>query len=214
MPDDAVDDPHVAWEICTALLAAGVLPEDEVAGAERHVVGCLRCRRDLRELGEVSAALRDVDSTEEPTPELVDRVVQAVGRARRREQLAGRSRWAVAAAASVVALLATGSLLPGLLDAPREQVTLVAADDDVSVRGALVEHTWGTELEMVVDGLPAGRTYTVEFRDDQGRRFPAGAFLGADRPVVCDMNAAVLRADATQVQVLDQAGVAVVTGEL
>lgn len=209
------DDEHVDWNVRTALLAAGALPGDEGTDTERHVAGCDRCRQDLRELREVSIALRDdVDVTQEPSPALADRVVQAVGRARSRDRLTVRTRWAVAAAASVVALLATGSLLPGALDAPREQIALVAASGEVRVQGALVEHTWGTELEMTVEGLPVDRTYTVEFRDDAGRSFPAGAFLGAQRPVVCEMNAALLRADATQVQVLDETGAAVVTGEL
>lgn len=66
----------------------------------------------------------------------------------------------------------------------------------------LVAHTWGTEIELVARGLAPGRTYTVTFIRSDGSRVPAGTFLGvADRPVLCDLNAALLRKDATSVVV-------------
>jgi hypothetical protein len=206
------DEQHSDWAMRTGLLAVDALPDDERQAAEEHARTCVRCQQDLVELREVTSVSRE--ETTQPSPELGDRVVAAVRRSRRRDGLATRSRWAVGAAAAAVALLAAGSLLPSAFDAPREDVELVAADADVRADGALVAHSWGTEIEMVIDGLPADQTYTVEFVDRSGTAFPAGAFLGADRPVVCEMNAALLRPDAALVRVLDDDGDAVLTAIL
>lgn len=70
------------------------------------------------------------------------------------------------------------------------------------------EHAWGTELELVVEGLEPGTPYTVTFFDAGGASYAAGEFLGVgDRPVVCDMNAALLREDAVCLQVPGPDGV-------
>jgi hypothetical protein len=94
-------------------------------------------------------------------------------------------------------------------------VELVAASSGVQTQAALVSHTWGTEVELVVDGLPAGRSYVVEVLDGAGRRYVAGTFLGVEsRPVVCDVNAAVLRERAVRLEVTDDAGDVVLVAEL
>lgn len=101
---------------------------------------------------------------------------------------------------------------PGTLGA-EEQVS-PRTSDGVGATATVVAHTWGTETDMVLTGLEAGRTYSVVVVDDAGRAVVAGTLLGTDGPVDCTMNAAVLRADASRVQVLDAAGVAVVDAEL
>lgn len=211
------DDLHDEWQLRTALLAADVLPADEEQPTRLHLRACPRCAADLRELQVLTNALRGGAADESalaPSQQLGDRVVRAVQQARRRQEMLNRSRWVVGAAAAAITLLATGTLLPSIFGPPREDIDLVAAPAGVSADGAVVAHTWGTELEMVVDGLPVGETYTVQLVDRAGRVYPAGQFLGSERPVVCDMNAAVLRPDATTVQVLDNGGKAVLTADL
>jgi anti-sigma factor RsiW len=193
-----------------ALAAAGALPPAEQPALEAHLAGCAACAQDLVELERVAAALRPPEGLEDAVVRAVARERTGAGRRRRAERL-------VAAAAAAVALLATGSLLPGALDrpAPREPVQLVAADDGTAAQAALVAHTWGTEVELVVEGLPAGRSFVVQLLDDAGRRYVAGTFLGVgDRPVVCDVNAAVLRERAVRLEVTDEGGEVVLAAQL
>lgn len=204
-------DPHVQPEQLLAGAAAGDLTPVEQDTLDRHLAGCAACRAELDELDAVVAALRTdpaegttVTPLAAPPPALGDRVVRAVRDTRQADRRRRRSTAVVAAAAAAVALLAAGSLLPDLLDPPpsREPVQLAAAVDGVESSAALVTHSWGTELLLEVEGLPAGVTYSVAFVDDEGRRFDAGAFLGVERgPVLCEMNAALPRDSAARLEI-------------
>ncbi len=148
---------------------------------------------------------------------------------RQREHHRGRvARYALAACALLLvgglggALLrggaddgspATASGPPGTLGA-REQVSVQTTSSGVTATAAVVAHTWGTEALLDVSGLPAGRTYQVVVVDEDGDAVVAGSFIGAQKPVECAMNAAVLRQDASRVEVLDPTGAPVVSAEL
>lgn len=206
-------DPHP--DDALALAAAGALPPDERAPLAGHLSRCARCRTELAVLRELTAALAEENALVTPPPQLADRVVRAVARERSRGRRRGLAQRWLAAAAAAIALLGVGSLLPRAFDAPQERIELVAVSDGVQVQGALVAHTWGTELQMTIVGLPAGQAYDVVLVDRAGVRYDAGAFLGvAGRPVVCRMNAAVLRPDVVRVVVENREGKTVVQADV
>jgi len=158
-----------------------------------------------RDLAEAAAALGEadparIDDHTEPPPELEQRILSA---ARRRTP-----RWTpLAAAAACLALLVGGFVVITGDDpppVPRESFTFAAPPEGLEVLQAdLIAHTWGTEVEFVVDGWRDDVTYTVAFVDQEGNRVDAGSFIGvADRPVNCRMNAALLREDATGLVIL------------
>ncbi|PWJ56470.1 hypothetical protein SAMN06264364_101448 [Quadrisphaera granulorum] len=101
---------------------------------------------------------------------------------------------------------------PGTLGAV-EQVS-TRTSDGVGATASVVAHTWGTETVLDLTGLVQGRTYSVVVVDQSGRAVAAGTVLGTGGAVDCTMNAAVLRTEAAQVQVLDPEGTAVVSVDL
>ena len=214
------EDVHELWLGRAALAAVGALPADEEPLFAAHVAACTRCQEELAELRGVVAALparegqlaadrRDFASS--PPPELAEQVVWRMRNERRRRRL----RTGIAAAAACIALVGFGMAIPSPAGPPQEPIALVLADASVDADAALVTHTWGTELLLEVEGLPAGETYRVTFREQNGEAHDAGAFLGvADRPVVCAMNAAVLRDAATRLEITDESGAVVVAADI
>ncbi len=122
-------------------------------------------------------------------------------------------RWVtpVAAAACLVVGVAIGAngaglLGPGVPSGPPGTlgaVERVAVRDDlegVDVSAELVAHTWGTEAYLEATGLDVGATYELVFVGVDGAEFSAGEVLGSEVPIVCRMNAAVLRGDAVRIE--------------
>lgn len=139
----------------------------------------------------------------EPDPALRERIVAAVGDTRRRDTRRDRLQRALAVAAAAVFLVGVGAVLNRPAPGPTlEEVALADVPADVAADAALITHTWGTELVLTVDGLQDGQDYVVTFVSDAGERVSAGTFIGVDdRPVVCRMNAAVLRNEASAFEV-------------
>lgn len=200
------------------LYALGALDAEERVQVEDALASSELARMLYRDVAEAAAALREadpahIDDRDEPPPELEQRILTA---ARRRRS----TRWtAVAtAAAGVVVLAVAGRMVLVGADPPpppREAVTFAASEGVEVLEADLIAHTWGTELELVIEGVEAGVTYTVAFLDDDGDRVDAGSFLGvSDQPVDCRMNAAVLRDDVTGLVVRDATGTIVLEAEL
>ena len=211
---------HEHWLGMVALAAVDALPPDEATQLEAHLAGCRHCRTELEELHAVTAAVDAAeldmsDAKPEPSPtDLRDRVVWVVAKARRSDRLRRRTVASVAAAAACLAFLAVGLAVPGPAGPPQEAIALVAPAG-VEADAALVAHTWGTELKLVVEGLDDGERYDVTFVDQDGTRVSAGTFIGVDdRPIVCDMNAALLRPDATRMEVASSDGDVVIAADL
>lgn len=101
---------------------------------------------------------------------------------------------------------------PGTLGAVERVSAQTSAG--VGATASVVAHTWGTETLLELTGLEAGRTYQVVVVDDAGTAVVAGTLIGTGGEVDCTMNAAVLRADASRVQVLAPDGAAVVSADL
>jgi len=207
--------------------ALGGLDEAEAVALRAHLDGSAACRAELDDLLPLAADLRRVDPDRTPGPvapprELGPRIAGAVAaesvlRAARDRRSARRGRLRavlVPVAAAVAAAVVTAiAVLPD--DAPTapvaafEQVPLrpvdpaVRADADATV----VPHTWGVEVRLVAAGFDAGATYRGLVRTADGRELPAGEFLGTGaKAVTCNLQAAVLRADAVDFSVVDGTG--------
>lgn len=176
----------------------------------------------------------------EPPAELEDRVVARLARLGRdgrgeapRDAAAGGSmpipirpprprtgilRWGLAVAAAV-ALLAAGVALGARfgqpVPPPSEVLNFASAPAGVTANGKLIAHTWGTEVNLVITGLAAGGEYRVTFVDEVGREVPGGTFIGVTgRPIVCNLNAALLREDAVRLRIVDAGGAPVLEADL
>lgn len=217
-----------------AHVLGGLTPEETVR-LEAHLDGCPACRAELVDLEPLAGDLRLVDPARLPGPpppprDLGSRVLAAVRQesvlrdARERRASRGRRLRAVAvpvASAAVAAVLA-GTIAyrvadPGQAPAPTvavEQLTVTVLDGAVSAAGpaTVVPHTWGVEVTFAASGFEAGRTYRALVRTADGQVAPAGEFLGVGaKELTCDMQAAVLRPDAAQFEVVDDTGAPVLT---
>ncbi len=210
---------HERWLGLVALAAVDALPPEEAPELEAHLRDCPQCRTELEQLHDVTAAVHNAElhmtpGVEQPPAHLRERVVWVVAKARRSERLRQRAVAGIAVAAACLAFFAVGVAVPGPAGAPQEPVELVAAQG-VDAEASLVAHTWGTEVKFVIEGLSDGEHYDVTFVADDGRRVSAGTFIGVDdRPVVCDMNAALLREDASRVEVAASDGAVVLGADL
>lgn len=225
--------PHREFrELLGAHLIGDLSPQESVA-LQAHLDGCPACRAELGDLAPVVEDLRLVDVDRLPGPpspprDLGERVVAAVraeselrdrrdARERHRRRL--RSIAAPLASAAVAAVLA-GTIAYRLAAPPAEPAPTVAIEEleptvlVSSVRATgpalVVPHTWGVEVSFEGAGFDTGETYRTQFRTEDGRVLPAGEFLGVGSgELTCDMQAAVLRADAVAFEVLDDQGRAV-----
>ena len=135
-------------------------------------------------------------------------------------------RWLppVAAAACLVLGLVVGLNAPGLLSpvpvgppGTLGAVEPVDVNEDiggVEVDADVVAHTWGTEAYLEARGLRVGATYELVFVGGDGSEFSAGEILGSEVPIVCRMNAAVLRDDAVRMELRDSVRTVVAHADL
>lgn len=125
-----------------------------------------------------------------------------------------------AAAASIGAALGVGGIVATRDPAapagpPTESVAFASVPDGVSTEAALVDHTWGTELMLDVEGLPGGQTYQVLYGDAEGQPSLAGSFRSVpDTLMRCRFNGAVLRTDLRRVSVVDPRNQVVLQADL
>ena len=96
-----------------------------------------------------------------------------------------------------------------------EPVAFSGAPPGVEAEASLIDHTWGTETVLVASGLEDGQTYELTLRDEDGGAVPSGAFIGTgDKPIECRMNAALLREEATGLEVRTAEGDLVLDADL
>lgn len=186
---------------------------------------------EIAELREVMTRLASIEEWHLATPPagLEERILSTTDELadRRRARVWRPALVGVAATALVVAGGLVGAAIdkseditaavpvgpPGELGAV-EDVTVEDVAPGVDLEAAVVAHTWGTEAIIDIDGLPVGEEFEIVLLDATGTRIEAGGFLGADGVVHCRMNAAVLREDATALQVERADGSVVGWGEL
>ncbi|WP_116041592.1 anti-sigma factor family protein [Amycolatopsis palatopharyngis] len=195
-------------------------PAERLA-VEAHLDGCTDCRAELAELAPLATQLRTVDpdrldSLPQPPAELREQVLERI----RAEPPARRSRprWTVPAAAAAVALLLGGLagyvLAPDPPFVPTEDVRVVTSAPGLQVQAQVVPHTWGVEVKLIGTGFESGSRYEVVVLDESGTPQDAGEFVGVGaQEMRCNLNSAVLRADATGLQVRDAADRTVLAAE-
>ncbi|MEV7397412.1 zf-HC2 domain-containing protein [Aeromicrobium sp. NPDC092404] len=200
----------------------GQLDVDARQEIEEHLATCAACRAERDELAPLAGLLRtvDLDALEAglaPPPEL-DRMIAAAlpGPTRRRAR-----RWAPALAGAAVGVAATvGVMLVLPEDEPPPAPPVIAvksveAVQGVSATAGLVDHTWGVEIKLEADGLPAGETYEMWVVGNDGTKHLAGEFVGVeDKKIVCDMSSSVLLRDAARFAVVDTQGKEVIAADL
>ncbi len=227
-PGDGPNE-HRHWREMLGAYALGELDENQRTALRAHLDGCEYCRAQLREIEPVAAALADADprlfAAEESRPpaDLLERTLARVEQARQTEDELQRTRRsrrlrrsAVASAAAAL-LIAIGSfaLVPKITGPPLEPVAFSEAPAGVEAEASLIDHTWGTETILVVSGLEDGETYSLTLRDEEGEAVPSGAFIGTgDKPIECRMNAALLREEATGLEVRTSGGDLVLEADL
>jgi hypothetical protein len=219
---------HRHWREMLGAYALGELDDERRAALRAHLDGCEECRAELREIEPVAAALAEADpglfESEEPRPPagLLERTLSRVERARqdeegwrrgRRNRLIRRS--SLAAAAVLLAAFGLFALVPKVTGPPLEPVAFSEAPAGVEAEANLIDHTWGTETILVVSGLEDGETYRLTLLDEDGGAVPSGAFIGTgDEPIECRMNAALLREEATGLEVRTADGDLVLDADL
>lgn len=131
----------------------------------------------------------------------------------------------VVGAAACVAIGAGGVLLtqptvpspptgpPGTLGAI-EQISFIGEPTGVTIDGALIAHTWGTETVLNITGLTEANPYDVVLVTTSGDSLDSGSFLGSTLAIDCEMNAAVMRESVASVEVQDASGTVVARAEL
>jgi len=202
----------------------GQLSAAETTALESHLDTCPDCTAELAELAPVAGTLGQLrgrptpDETLVPPADLGDRVVDAVTNAAHRERrqtwLRAASLAAAAAVFAVVATLAAQSLI-GSEQQPRvplEAVQVQTERPGLEATADLVNHTWGVEVKLHAAGFDRGGRYRVSVLGVDGRRFPAGEFVGTgDKDMDCNLNSSVLRDQASGFEVRDADGQVVVT---
>lgn len=188
-----------------------------------HLGGCAACRAEVAETKSIRPPLGRVDpqpSDTRPIPPLeVGESAAQVACADSRPRTP-RGAWTLSVGAIVVALAGTGlGYLAGSSSSidvvPREHVALRVTTPEVQASAVATPHTWGMEITLDAGGFTSGEVYRVVVRDDAGRTFDAGQFLGTgENSMRCNLNSSLLRASATGFDVLDDQGTVVVQGDL
>lgn len=217
------EDMHRALRESLGAYVLGHLDPPEEEAVRAHLSGCELCRIELAELQPVATALagaRRRPITPAPTPRaLQQRVTEAVAAeaARRRRARLVRSVTALAAAAAlvVVAVLGITTLIDRTPDAPVPEVVAVQIDSalpDVTATAGLIAHTWGVEVKLTTTGLPDGAEYEAVVLGEDGGEVPAGTFTAvADTTMLCNLQASVLRDQASGFEIRDRAGEVVIS---
>ncbi len=199
----------------------GALPAAEEAALQAHLTGCADCRAELEQLLPAASVLADLkhartDEADERAPaELGPRILAAV-----RDESArtpDRRRFGVNALTAAAVVAAAAVLVAGVAltrsdpeptpDVPLEAVAVTVERVGLSAEADLVDHTWGVEVKLTATGFEAGRRYRVSVLGRDGTRYPAGGFVGTGRrPMLCNLNASVLRERASGFEVRGPSG--------
>lgn len=136
----------------------------------------------------------------------------------RRTVLVGSVAAAIGAAAGVAGTVAATSRGAGDGDGdggdpsgegtaapPTRPVEFRDVPTGISVEGRTIDHTWGMELLLDIDGLPPDRDYGVRYATGDGSRpVSAGGFRSVAVPMACRFNGTALRDDVIEIVVVDQ----------
>ncbi len=179
--------------------ALDALDAEERAEFERHLEGCDRCTRELRDLQESATSLAWASAGPEPPPDLRGRILESARSEAQVVPLRPRRSWVtpalgVAAAAAACVAVGLGLWAASLYSQLNREQDLTAAQNRalaiVGDKGAQVVPLDGAEGSLVVarngvaalvicglDPAPSGETYMAW--TIRGTVSPAGAFDSA-----------------------------------
>ncbi|MDQ3544161.1 MAG: hypothetical protein M3431_09925 [Actinomycetota bacterium] len=163
----------------------------------------------VRALAEQAAAARSSDR-----PALLAPPVASVA------ELHPRRSMLLAVAAGVVGVVAGGAAVAVTRndddgpDLPLEAIALDGVPVGVIASASVVDHTWGMELLLDVEGLSVGERFEVVYVSKGGERVGVGGFVGAGVPIRCRNTSPLMRADAAKVEVIDATGAVVMSSML
>jgi len=196
-----------------AALAAAALDRLDAAEAialRAHLDGCGPCRAEAADLRGVAGALGRAGFPDGPPaepPRTLERdLLSRLGAARADDRRARRHRWASVAAAVAAALAVVAGVVASLGDdgsAGGRRVGFPVRPDGVEASAVVHARDFGTEIELDVSGLDAGRWYWLWLTGDDGERVTAGTFRGTGGDVDVSMSAAIPLRDARRVWVTD-----------
>lgn len=202
--------------------ALGHLSPAEDHDVRVHLAGCAACRADLEELAPAVSALaqvrRPVPEPAMPPPGLGQQIENLIrdeerrSRTRRTARTALISALGAAAAAAAVVIGLNLTVADPQPKVPLEAVQVIETGE-IQATADLINHTWGVEVQLTATGLQPGGRYEVSVLGDNGSEYPAGAFVGTDGEIRCNLNAAVLRDQAAGFVVRDQTGEQVLSSD-
>ncbi|MET3804925.1 hypothetical protein ABIB25_001921 [Nakamurella sp. UYEF19] len=198
----------------------GKLDEPERLSLQAHLDGCAACRAEVAELRGTVRKLdlvdvARIDSEPSPPPGLGEDVIRHVRAAQSVRRPRRSTPLLIAAAIAALAIgLGAGWWLkptPATVALPPTETVAVQVDRaPVDASAKLINHTWGVEIQLTASGFETGHAYQVEMINTRGERSSAGEFVGTGtRQMRCNLNSAVLRADAAGFEVLDHGAVLV-----
>lgn len=172
---------HEAMRRSLASYVLGALGPAERCDLDEHLAACPSCREELASYAAVPGLLSRLDLAEATgatllaPPSLLPRVLAAVEtqRAGRARQL---SRWRLATAGAAVAACVAAAVAGGLVrtgrpaDPVAERPLVAAAGVASQGSVALRARPWGTELRLVLQGLPAAEGFQAYAVDRAGAR--------------------------------------------
>lgn len=129
----------------------------------------------------------------------------AASGASRRTVLIGSIAAAVGAAAGIAGTVVATSDDGGdeVAAPPTRPVEFGSVPAGTTVAGRTIDHTWGMELLLDVEGLPVGHDYAVTFTTADGG-VSAGGFRSVPVPMACRFNATALRDAVTEIEITDE----------
>ena len=200
----------------------GHLSDQEAGEVRAHLTGCPDCRAELADILPAAAALsgvpRPLRAPAAPPVDLADRIEARIRSEERRQRSRSTVRTMALSALSAAAAAAIVVAGVGLTRSDSEPAVPLESVDvmetgAVQASAGLVAHTWGVEVKLTASGLKPGERYDVTVLGRDGTAFDAGAFVGTDGEVRCNLNAAVLRDRAAAFVVIDQEGGEVLRAE-
>ena len=202
-------------------LALGHLGDAEATAARAHLDGCSECRAEFRGLREVAEMLpladpeRIADATLRPPAGLAERVLSLV---LEEQRLATRERRGRLVGLGIAAAVIAAVVVTLVVATPSDPAVAVTLDPSVPEATAPIDSTltsraWGTEIRLVVRGLPDGESYAVWLREPDDDRSPAGSFTAvADGEVV--LSSSLRIEDAAGIGISDGDGETMLYGHL
>ena len=196
---------------CSMMMSLGVYVLGAADSAERrqveaHLPGCQECQTELRRLAPLPGLLAGLpESFREATPSLG---LQAGRPSRAPTHSRARRRWATAAAACLAAGAGGGLWLSGVGGSQATALTLTGTNPatHVTATATVTATSWGSSIQLQVDGLPENVECYLVVRSLSGRSEVSGAWDAWQKgPVSIPASASWLPSDIASLQVTTSA---------